>query len=264
MDRVSAYWQFLRALGGTNLKTALAQRGHFAFQALFMLINNLTFFVFWWALFRNVETIRGWVIGDVQLLYGLSAASYGVMVVLAGGVRQISRWIDHGELDPLLVQPKATWLYAVASRSQPSGIGDIVSGVFFLAMSGRVYVGNSWLAVFSVLCGACVFLGGALAFYSLAFWLSRTETLSRQLTDFLILFTFYPDSLFSGPLRVVLFTVLPAGFITYLPVRLIRDERLILLPVLLLAAAGFLSLGVAVFQRGTRRYASGSRFGLWG
>ncbi|HTU60962.1 MAG TPA: ABC-2 family transporter protein, partial [Polyangiales bacterium] len=200
MERCSAYWQFVRALWTTNLKTALAQRGQFAFQALFMLINNLTFFVFWWALFRNVETIRGWVIGDVQLLYGLSTASYGVMVVFAGGVRQISRWIDQGELDPLLVQPKATWLYAVGSSCQPSGLGDIASGVFFFAVSGRVDLSNSWLAVCGVLCGACVFLGGGLALYSLAFWLSRTETLSRQLLDFLIMFTLYPDSLFSGPL----------------------------------------------------------------
>lgn len=264
MNGISAYWQFARALLATNLKAALAQRGNFAFQALFMFINNLTFFVFWWVLFQNVETIRGWVIADVMLLYGLSAAAYGVMVVFAGGVRQISRWIDEGELDPLLVQPKATWLYAVGSRSQPSGVGDVVSAVFFLAASGRVHLGNLWLAVCCVLCGACVFLGSALAFYSLAFWVSRTETLSRQLVDFLVMFTFYPDSLFSGALRVVLYTVLPAGFITYLPVRLIRDGTLVWLPVLLLAAAGAITLGVSVFQRGVRRYASGSRFGIWG
>jgi viologen exporter family transport system permease protein len=264
MTRITANLQFLRALFATNLKAVAAQRGQLALQAVLMFINNLCFFVFWWVLFDNVETIRGWVVADIQLLYGFSATAFGLMVVAAGGVRHISRWVDEGELDPLLVQPKATWLYAVGSRSQPSGVGDIASGVMFLAVSGRIDLGNVVLAVACVACGACVFLGSALAFYSLAFWLRRTETFSRQLLDFLILFSLYPESLFGGALRFVLFSVLPAGFIAYVPVHIIRDGALAELALLVLAAAGFLALGVGVFHRGLRRYASGSRFGVWG
>jgi ABC-2 type transport system permease protein len=74
----------------------------------------------------------------------------------------------------------------------------------------------------------------------------------------------YPEALFGGVLRMILFSVLPAGFISYVPVRVIRDGSLIALPVMLLAAVGFLALGIIVFQRGVRRYASGSRFGVWG
>jgi ABC-2 type transport system permease protein len=264
MNRISANCYFVRALLATNLKTVVAQRGQFALQASFMLINNLSFFVFWWVLFDKVDAIRGWVIADVQLLYGFSAAAYGVMIVFAGGVRHISRWVDEGELDPLLVQPKATWLYAVGSRSQPSGVGDILSGVVFLAISGQVDVRNAALAVLCVACGACVFLGSALAFYSLAFWLRRTDTLSRQLLDFLILFSLYPESLFGGTLRLALFSLLPAGFIAYVPVHVIRDGALWEVPLLVLAATGFVTLGIGVFQSGLRRYASGSRFGVWG
>ena len=41
---------FTRALVTTNLKAALALRGAFVIQVVFMALNNLTFFVFWWAL----------------------------------------------------------------------------------------------------------------------------------------------------------------------------------------------------------------------
>jgi ABC-2 type transport system permease protein len=264
MTRGFANLRFAWALVATNLKAAAALRGNFALQAAFMAINNLSFFVFWWVLFQRVDSLRGWAIADVELLYGFSATAFGVMVVLAGGVRHISRWVDEGELDALLVQPKATWLYAVGSRSQPSGVGDIATGVFFLCSSGRIHAASAPLALLCVLCGVAVYLGSALTFFSLAFWLPRTETFSRQLLDFLILFTLYPEPLFGGALRCVLFTVLPAGFIVYVPIHVLRDAAFIELPVLLLAAAGALTLGITVFERGLRRYASGSRFGVWG
>ena len=56
---------FARALLATNLKATLALRGAFVMQVVFMALNNLTFFVFWWALMRRVPTIRGWQLGDV-------------------------------------------------------------------------------------------------------------------------------------------------------------------------------------------------------
>ena len=44
---------FTRALVATNLKAALALRSAFVIQVVFMALNNLTFFVFWWALMRR-------------------------------------------------------------------------------------------------------------------------------------------------------------------------------------------------------------------
>ena len=264
MTRFSAYLHFIGALIATNLKACAARRGNFALQAGLMFVNNLSFFVFWWVLFSRVKTLRGWDVHGVLMLYGLSAASYGLVQVFVGGVRHISRWVDEGELDALLVQPKATWLYAVGSRSQPSGVGDVVSGALFLGVSGHVRLDNLAAAIVCLLCGACVFLGAGLVFYSLAFWLRRTETLSRQLMDFLILFSLYPEALFGGMLRFLLFSALPAGFICYVPAHVLRDGSLGELPLLIAAAAGFLVLGIWVFERGLRRYASGSRFGVWG
>jgi hypothetical protein len=40
-----------------------------------LVLNNLTFFVFWWALMRHAPVLRGWRIGDVQGLFGIVAAS---------------------------------------------------------------------------------------------------------------------------------------------------------------------------------------------
>jgi ABC-2 type transport system permease protein len=248
----------------TNLKAAAALRGKFWLQVTFMMINNVTWFVFWWVLFKRIGSLRSWQVDDVVLLYGLCAAAFGLMQGFTGGVRHISRWIDEGELDPLLVQPKSTWLYAVCSRSQPTGFGDVISGSAFILGSGHVHAHNLLLAVLCTLCGACVFLGVALTLYSLAFWFRRSEAISRQSLDFLVMFGMYPEALFQGPLLWCLFTLLPAGFVSYVPVHILRDGRLEELPLLIAAAVGFMVLGIATFERGLRRYASGSRFGVWG
>ena len=60
-DGRAGHLRFAAALFATNLKASLAQRGAFAMQVLFMIVNNLVFFVFWWALMNRVDTIRGWI-----------------------------------------------------------------------------------------------------------------------------------------------------------------------------------------------------------
>src|SRR5262249_4910729 len=53
MKQSSGTLTFVGALATTNLKAALALRGSFLLQAVFMALNNFSFFVFWWALMRN-------------------------------------------------------------------------------------------------------------------------------------------------------------------------------------------------------------------
>jgi ABC-2 type transport system permease protein len=160
---------FVRALVATNLKAAVALRGAFIIQVVFMALNNLTFFVFWWVLMRRVPSLRGWHLDDIQLLFGIVAAAFGLTVTLAGGVRYLGRLIDEGDLDTLLTQPKSVLVHALGMRLQPSGFGDVLSGLIFIALSGQV----SWRAVpvvlVAIIASALVFVACGIVFFSLAF-----------------------------------------------------------------------------------------------
>jgi ABC-2 type transport system permease protein len=255
---------FARALLLTNLKSALSLRGSFLLQATFMILNNLTFFVFWWVLFESVPTIRGYGLSEMEALFGISAAGFGLSQALFGGVRHLSRFIDEGELDSLLTQPKPTLLYALGMRSQPSGFGDFVSGLFLLGLSGYVRLETLPFVVLAVAASALGFLGAGIVFFSLPFFFGRTEVLSRQLWDLTITFSLYPEPLFGGVLRFLLYTLLPAGFVSYLPLQVVRAATWFDVAALTAGAAGCVALGAFVFQRGLRRYTSGSRFGVFG
>ena len=255
---------FVRALIATNLKASLALRGAFVMQVVFMALNNFAFFVFWWVLMRRVTTLGGWRIGDIQVLFGLVAAAFGLAVTVAGGVRHLGRFIDEGDLDTLITQPRSVLVYALGVRSQPSGFGDLISGAIFIATSGQV----SWrmlpVVVAAIVAGALIIVACGIVFFSLAFWLGKVETVARQLWDLLITFSLYPEPLFGGMLRLALFTLLPAGFVGYLPVRVVHDPSLLHVGALAGGAAAYLAVAAFVFDRGLRRYSSGSRFTAFG
>jgi ABC-2 type transport system permease protein len=256
--------RFAAALVGMNLKSSFALRGAFWLQAGFMAANNLLFFVFWWIFFDRFEEIRGWRIADMAALYGIVAAGYGAAVVFAGGVRDLARRIADGDLDSFLTQPKSPLLHAIASGTHASGWGDMASGLGFLALSGLVSGPTLPLAAVAVLCSAVVFIASGVLLHSLAFWLGRVEALARQLWEFLVTFSLYPRTLFSGALKLVLFTLIPAGFIGYLPVELLRDYSAAGLLAAVAGAAGYALLAQLVFAAGLRRYESGNRFGIRG
>jgi ABC-2 type transport system permease protein len=109
-----------------------------------------------------------------------------------------------------------------------------------------------------------VILACGIVFFSLAFWLGRVETLARQMWELLITFSLYPEPLFGGMLRLVLFSLLPAGFVGYVPARLVEGPSSALVLLLAAAVAAYLAIAALVFDRGLRRYASGSRFGAFG
>jgi len=262
MRKIAATLRFLAALVSINLKSSFALRGAFWLQAGFMVANNVLFFVFWWIFFERFEEIRGWRMGDVAALFGTVAAGFGLAVVFAGGMRDLSRAIVDGDLDAFLTQPKSPLLHLTASRTYASGWGDICSGLAFLAVSGVVDLWSLPLVVVAVLCSATVFIASGILIHSLAFWLGRIEHVARQMWDFLVTFSTYPRTLFSGALKLVLFTVIPAGFIGYLPVELLRSFSWAGLAATISGAAGYVLLAVLVFRSGLRRYESGNRFGV--
>jgi len=261
---MSATMRFAVALTRTSIRAALAERGAFLMRTALMALNNGIFFTFWIVLLSRVPRIRGYELGDIAVLYGVVAVAHGLAVFLAGGIQHLARVIHDGELDALIAQPKPTLLYAIGLRSQPSGLGDIVSGLVMIALSGRVGVMGTPVVIAASVGAAVVLVATSVILHSSAFWLGQTETASRQLYEATLLFSLYPDTLFGGPMRWVLFTLIPAGFVGYLPSGLIRAPSIGAGVAIALGVAAYSLLAVLVFQRGLRSYASGSRFATFG
>ena len=110
------------------------------------------------------------------MLFGVVAAAFGLAVTVAGGVRHLGRFIDDGELDTLLTQPKSVLVHALGMRSQASGFGDLISGIIFIAWSGQISWRPRRCVIVVIVASAIVFVACGVVFFSLAFWLGRVET----------------------------------------------------------------------------------------
>lgn len=253
---------FLIALIATNLKAAFALRGAFWVQVGFMMVNNLIFFVMWWIFFWRFEEVRGWRIEDMTLLYGMAAGAFGLMATFGAGARELSQTILDGGLDSVLTQPKSILLQCVAARSDPSGWGDLLSAAVLIGLSDYLTPVTLPLCLLAVVCGSLVLASSTVIVHSMAFWVADSAAVARQLSEFLLLFSLYPKTVFGGPLKLMLYTVVPAGFITFLPVDLVRSFSWSVLGAVVVGALAYASLAVWVFRSGLRRYESGSRFGV--
>lgn len=74
----------------------------------------------------------------------------------------------------------------------------------------------------------------------------------------MIMTAVYPQHVYGFAVRVALFTVLPVGFIALLPVEAVREADPMRALIVFAAAALYAGLAVVVFDRGLRRYRSGS------
>ena len=253
-----ALLKFMVRLFITNFKSALALRGTFVMQMLFMIMNNLIFFCVWWILFQRFDDIEGWRFDDIKILYGLAAASWGLSVIFGQGSHELADKILNGSLDSYLIQPKSTLIHLTGSKTSPAGWGDLVTTLVLFTWAGAFTLEKLPLLMLLCVSGACIMLAVKIMAHSLVFWLGHTEGFHTQIYESLLLFSTYPDGLFHNWIKIFLFTIVPAGFMTYLPVSLVNSFSWGTLSICLVAALGYLLLARFMFRRGLKRYESGN------
>jgi ABC-2 type transport system permease protein len=254
-------FRFLSLLVRTNLRASLALRAAFLLQAGFMFLNNLVYFGVWAIFFRRFHDLGGFGMNDMLLSYGIVAAGFGLAVALAGGLRELSNLIVSGGLDGYLTQPKPVLVQALCSHTIAAGWGDLASGLVMIAASRQVTAPHLPFLALAVLLSCCVCVAAGVIFHSAAFWLGPVDSLARTMWEFLIMFSVYPETIFQGPLRVLLFTAIPAAFCGFMPARLAHEPTLANIAGALSGAGGVSCIALVVFARGLRRYESGNQIG---
>jgi len=245
-----------------NLMGAMEFRFSFLLSAGTMIINNTVWLFFWWIYFNRFQIVNGWEMRDVMMMWAVSAGSFGMTAVFFGNATRLSGLIAGGQLDGYLSQPKPVLLHILVSRMSVSAIGDLMFGLMVYVVFGEMSFLGLLLFLAALLIGMSIFLAMAVLLGTLAFYYGNTEGLSRQLFNALISFTTYPTDIFRGLGKVLLFTVIPAGFISYMPIKLLRS-----LDVGFAVSAGGVGVGLLVlavwcFYRGLARYTSGNMTGM--
>ena len=239
------------------IRTSLRDRTNFILNAAGMVLNDVFFLALWYMFFAGFRQVGGWGLHDVALLLGLIMLVVATAGVFFGGYRDMAAVILRGEIDALLTQPRAVLPRLLARESIATAWGDLVMGVWMLCTFAALSWRDLPLVLVGLVCGTTVYVASAVVYASLAFWFAGARSFARDLTDFMLLFSSYPGSIYSGATKIVAYTLLPAGFIVLAPVAFLRTPTLASLAILLASAAGYAAVATALFQLGLRRYRRG-------
>lgn len=253
---------FFLALLRTSIIASISLRTAFMIESALMIGNNLIFFSMWWIFFRQFNDVKGWQLPEMYALMTVGMISYGLTQICFGGVKHLARSIMNGDLDPFMTQPKNLLLHLIGSKSLSKGWGYLMSAAVLIVLGKLTAFPTLLLIVVCGLFGCLIIAACSIMAHSLAFWLGSIESVSRRYCDSLYLFILYPPNIYSGVLQIIMFTLIPAGIVGYIPVELIREFSFLKLFILIASSVAFFAFSFFVFNCGLKRYESGNRFGM--
>lgn len=115
-------------------------------------------------------------------------------------------------------------------------------GLFLLfTITGSIVV-----AAFSIIVG------------SLSFWLVRSEMFSSSMVNILLSFATYPDGIFKGAVKFLLYLIIPVGIANYLPVSIMTEFNLVKVVAVVGYTIFIVIAAFGIFYTGLKRYSSSS------
>lgn len=229
----------------------------FLMNILFMVLNNATFIIQWLLLFQLKSDIGGYAFTDVLVLWGLAASTFGLSHIFFNQAYKLPYLIMNGKLDSFLVQPKNVLLGVISSGTNSSAIGDLLYG-YIVILIFKFSLKNLLLFTLMTVLGGIILTAFAVIVGSISFWIIRGDILSQNLNSAVLHLSTYPEGIFKGFVRLILYTVVPVGLTAYLPLQVILNFKLTTLLLVVAFSVIFVALAFLTFYRGLRRYSSGN------
>jgi len=180
-------------------------------------------------LFTQVDSIAGWSVTEVALLYGLAGTGFGLADLFVSEVELASRHIKAGTFDLFLLRPVGALLQLCATEFAPRRIGRLVQPVIVIVIVfGRIDV--SWtpakvaLIPITVLSGTLIFGAIWVITSSISFWTVDTQEVANSFTYGGQTLAHYPIDVFGTWLRRFVTFVLPIAFVSYFPAVYLLDK----------------------------------------
>ena len=162
-----------------------------------------------------------------------------------------------GELDATLALPVSPLPFLLVRRVEAVHLGDVVFGVTLFAVAGAPTPTRILVYVGAVITSTVLLTGFLVLAGSSAFFVGRNEGGELGFHAVIMLGS-YPVDVFAGAIKVTLYTVVPAAFVSSVPARLVQHFQPGWALALVGAAVGFAGAGALAFTRGLRRYTSGA------
>ncbi len=222
---------------------------------IFMILNNACFIIQWVIIYSLKNNVGGYSFKQILLLWGIAAGTFGVAHFFFKEAFDLSDTINTGKLDAYLIQPKNVLISSITSSVEVSCIGDMIYGWIMLFLYG-FSIKNALLFLFFSITGGLIIASLAVIFGSLSFWFGRVEIVANTINNLMTTFATYPEGIFKGFVKVLFYTLLPIGFVNYIPINLLKEFSLLQFGIVVFITILFIALAFFLFYKGLKRYSS--------
>ena len=237
------------------LMREMINKATFLMNVTFMILNNSTFLIQWLVLYSLKDNIGGYTFKQIILLWGIAAATYGVSHFFFENAQNLSEMITNGKLDSFLVQPKNVLLTTITSNVTTSAIGDYIFGIIAMIISGFT-IPKFILFVIISFTGGIIITDFAVILGSLSFWFGRADMIADTGNRLMTQFATYPDGIFKGLAKALLFILIPVGITAYVPLWILIEFKLHLFLIIIAVTIIVTALAFFIFYKGLKRYSS--------
>ena len=244
----------------TAFREAWTNRRSFWLQVSFMLANDAALILFWILFFHKVGNVRGWDFSHLLVLFGILSTITGISMGVLGNARRLGQVIADGGLDAALTLPVDPLGYLLVRTVDTALLGDLAFGPAMFALSGQATLPRVAAYVLACICGTAVCVSFLVILGSATLYLGGRGEQGDVGFHALLMLASYPLDVFGGAVKLILFTALPAAFITGVPTEVVTTFDWNRAGLMLAVSVGAVILARAVFQAGLARYRSGA---LW-
>ena len=229
----------------------------FITNIIFMILNNASFIIQWIILYSLKDNVGGYSFNQVMLLWGIAASTYGFSHFFFKKAFSLSDEITNGKLDSYLVQPKNVLLSAITTDIETSAIGDLLYGYIMLFVYGFNIQRFILFTLFTIF-GGLILTSIAVILASLSFWFNKSDIISETVNSLMLHFATYPDGIFKGAVKILMFTLIPVGIVNYIPVKVITEFNIYLFLIVIVVTFILVIMAFIVFFKGLKKYSSGN------
>ncbi|MEV5240512.1 ABC transporter permease [Streptomyces cinnamoneus] len=215
------------------VRSTMAYRASFVMMALGNFAVTALDFVGIAIMFTHIDTLGGFTLAEVALLYGTTSTSFGLADLVLGNMDRVGRRVRDGTMDTLLVRPVPVLAQVAADRFALRRLGRVSQGV--LLLSWALYrLDVHWTPV-TLLLVPMMLISGAVIFGAVFVAGAAFQFRAQDASEVQNAFTYggttmlqYPPTVFATELVRGVTFVVPLAFVNWLPALRIlgRDDPL--------------------------------------
>lgn len=224
LTEIKKYFHIYKITVKYSVINAMAYRTSFLIELFVEVGYQLLGIVFFGVLYGNISSLGGWTYYEMMLLLGIDIIVSELIVgfSFALNINHLSDKIRDGQFDLILTKPISSLFNATLSQPYISSFISTIPGIVLVGISLSNL--DIDLKFINLIGGILLILSGVLIAYffmvivsSLCFIWVGASSLPRFSTHILFAFSDKPYSIYKGVSKVILYTVVPAVFLSSVP-----------------------------------------------